>query len=440
MQLSAPGADFVRHHEGFVDHAYADPVGILTIGIGFTWASQSFRGWWGKNRPGKEFGKDSRMTRAEADDALRYMVDQEYGAAVSKFLGARKVAQYTFDAMASAVYNLGAGALRWKWASAVKSGDLTEAARLLRKTGTTAKGRTLKGLVSRRKEEAELLALGDYTIGQAVYADPLADGMLVRGERGQPVLELQRSLAALGHYAGVIDGIFGYGTEAAVIAFQRQSGLTADGWAGPKTLKAIEDAVFADPEPIQPAEPLPPPTGAGEAPAAPRSQPAWLPVLIIAVLAAIVGAAVWLLQSGGLPAEPVSDIPVPRDRPLQLLGGPGGSLMTSIALEIAMSFVGPLIGAAATAIVGWIVFWWQRLFRSEFDTRSAEQLHAALARGMQAAVEVLGARAGRAQLLAYAADYAEQWTGGAVRHFRLARDDLEALAMPHLASAKAVLK
>ncbi|HNI68161.1 MAG TPA: peptidoglycan-binding protein [Nitrospira sp.] len=59
------------------------------------------------------------------------------------------------------------------------------------------------------------------------------------GDAGQPVKRLQRKLLSLGFPPGTIDGEFGYGTEAAVLAFQRSNGLLADGIAGPRTLTAL---------------------------------------------------------------------------------------------------------------------------------------------------------------------------------------------------------
>lgn len=283
QRLSAPGAAFLRHHEGFVEHWYLDPVGVPTIGVGFTWASASFREWWERNRPGQKFAKDAKMTRAEADAALIFMCEMEYGKAVGGFLG-REVKQHVFDGMTSPVFNLGPGSLEWKWAAAAKAGDLKEAAELLRTTGTTAKGVKLKGLVIRRQEEAELLETGDYTIGvNKVYDDPLADGVLVRGERGAPVVELQTRLKALGLYTGNIDGIFGFGTEAAVLAFQRAQGLEADGWAGPKTLGALAgppaDEIPHHPEPSAPPATKPKPDGLN-----------WPAIIIFAALAALAAA------------------------------------------------------------------------------------------------------------------------------------------------------
>lgn len=240
MKLSAKGAAFVRAHEGFVGRWYADPVGIMTIGCGFTWRSAAFRQWWAKNKPGIP-KYQGRMTRAEADDALMYLFAHEYGKAVDGFLK-KAVPQHVYDAMCSVSFNCGPGSLKWKWAAALKRGDYEAGAALLRTTAVTARGKRLPGLVRRRKEEALLITNGVYTgVGnvKAGPVDAMADGVLARGERGPAVAALIRDLAALGHYDGVLDDVFGRGTEAAVIAFQNASGLKPDGMAGPATLEAI---------------------------------------------------------------------------------------------------------------------------------------------------------------------------------------------------------
>ena len=260
MDLSSEGATFLRLHEGFVDRWYLDPVNVPTIGIGFTWRSVAFREWWAKNKPGVPFAKGATMTRQEADAALIFLCAREYGKAVNDFLSPLKVRQHVFDGMTSPVYNLGPGSLKWKWAQAVKSGDLVEAAARLVNTGTTAKGKKLPGLVRRRKEEAALLQFGDYGSAAAlVDPDPMADGMLVRGERGAAVLALQKQLLAGGFYTGAQDGIFGYGTEAAVLDFQRAKGLKADGYAGPVTLAALAPKPVTPPAPETPASEPPKP-------------------------------------------------------------------------------------------------------------------------------------------------------------------------------------
>ncbi len=278
MNLSAAGAAFVRHHEGFVPRYYLDPVGIGTIGIGFTWRSDAFRDWWSRNRPGKTFGPGATMTRAEAEDALVYLMREEYGAAVARAFGSA-LRQHEFDGASSVVFNAGAATLDDRWAQAAKRGDWRAAADLLKTTRVTAKGRRLAGLVSRRLDEAELISIGDYTIGRPrpASADPMADGMLVRGERGEAVRRLQSDLQAAGFYTdGTLDDVFGPGTEAAVMAFQRSAGLKDDGYAGPLTLAALAEAIKPKPAPVLPI-PTPEPRGELAAPIGHNGGPALEP-------------------------------------------------------------------------------------------------------------------------------------------------------------------
>lgn len=52
---------------------------------------------------------------------------------------------------------------------------------------------------------------------------------------GQMIKEVQRILKADGYYAGTLDGIFGFQTEAAVKLYQKDSFLVQDGIVGPTT-------------------------------------------------------------------------------------------------------------------------------------------------------------------------------------------------------------
>jgi putative chitinase len=63
--------------------------------------------------------------------------------------------------------------------------------------------------------------------------------ILVEGAKGERVKALQQALQDKGFDPGEIDGDFGPGTEAAVLAFQQSEGLLADGKAGPQTLGAL---------------------------------------------------------------------------------------------------------------------------------------------------------------------------------------------------------
>ena len=59
------------------------------------------------------------------------------------------------------------------------------------------------------------------------------------GSQGSEVRAVQTRLKELGFFKDKIDGIFGSKTRAAVIAFQKDRGLTPDGIAGKKTLAAL---------------------------------------------------------------------------------------------------------------------------------------------------------------------------------------------------------
>ncbi len=89
------------------------------------------------------------------------------------------------------------------------------------------------------------------------------DGRLVRGASGPAVQELQQLLQSAGYYHGNIGGNFGPLTDAAVRSFQRDHGLTVDGWAGPQTMAALREAVQGGGTP--PVTPAPPVTGAPNA-------------------------------------------------------------------------------------------------------------------------------------------------------------------------------
>lgn len=69
--------------------------------------------------------------------------------------------------------------------------------------------------------------------------------VLKEGARGSDVLALQEALSLLGFRPGPADGWFGSKTRAAVVEFQRKSGLYADGIVGPNTRKALEKALEA---------------------------------------------------------------------------------------------------------------------------------------------------------------------------------------------------
>lgn len=69
--------------------------------------------------------------------------------------------------------------------------------------------------------------------------DETVEALSKYGSTGDEVRSIQKKLKELGYYTGSVDGIYGSGTKNAVIKFQKNCGITADGIAGAKTLKYL---------------------------------------------------------------------------------------------------------------------------------------------------------------------------------------------------------
>ena len=78
-----------------------------------------------------------------------------------------------------------------------------------------------------------------YASSPVATADPDATRTLTLGMTGNDVYALQERLIELRYLSGVADGVFGAETQAALVAFQKNNNLTADGNAGSATLKKL---------------------------------------------------------------------------------------------------------------------------------------------------------------------------------------------------------
>lgn len=76
------------------------------------------------------------------------------------------------------------------------------------------------------------------TAPPAIRANP-TEALLRSGSIGPEVIELQEKLKLLGYYDGEVDGQYGNATAQAIMLFQSQHNLTADGMAGQQTLGMI---------------------------------------------------------------------------------------------------------------------------------------------------------------------------------------------------------
>lgn len=85
--------------------------------------------------------------------------------------------------------------------------------------------------------ESIAASIGYHTNSDSVNGEK--SNFLKYGARGEAVREIQKQLTNLGYNTGGVDGIFGKQTEQAVLNFQIQHGLLADGIVGPQTSKVL---------------------------------------------------------------------------------------------------------------------------------------------------------------------------------------------------------
>ncbi len=218
MKTSPQGVAFIAAQEGVVTRAYRDAAGIWTIGVGHTAAAGA---------PVPKAGMT--ISRDEAYLILARDLPR-YEARVERRLPGS--AAHVFDGAVSFDFNTGA-IDRASWVAAFGEGK-REIARGALMRWTTTGGRTLAGLVRRREAEARLIFEGEH--GGAAAALPASE----------EVGACQAQLATLGFYHGVVDGLAGVATRAAVLAYQKSHpDLVADGIAGPATRASLDRDIAA---------------------------------------------------------------------------------------------------------------------------------------------------------------------------------------------------
>lgn len=79
------------------------------------------------------------------------------------------------------------------------------------------------------------LAVGLSVLGSS----PDAQAAVRRGDACSAVSSVQSALVSAGYSPGAVDGVFGGGTEYAVIRYQQRRGLSVDGVVGPATASAL---------------------------------------------------------------------------------------------------------------------------------------------------------------------------------------------------------
>lgn len=234
-------------HEAIVPMPYRDSVGVWTYGIGHTRAAGS--------------PKPSTMSKGVAttiDEVIAVFKKDiiKYEDGVNKAVKI-DLKQHEFDALVSFHYNTGAIA-RATATKKLNLGDRVGAAKSLISWNKPPE------IIERRRKEQKLFLHGEYasdgmvTVYQAsssgkvkwssakridisqyfggieVSTTERSRPVIDAGDRNDSVKELQRILGLHD------DGIFGPQTKAAVIDFQKDNGLVADGVVGKKTWKVLD--------------------------------------------------------------------------------------------------------------------------------------------------------------------------------------------------------
>lgn len=150
--------DLIKEFEGFRAKAYADPVGVWTIGYGTT----ARAGLGIDPKPGMT------ITEAEADRLLRAGVDKFAAQVMEKLT--RAPTDNQFGAMVSLAYNIGPGEFAKSSVLRMFNRGDTAAAADAFLLWDKADGKVMPGLVRRRKAERAL-----FLAGAALAPKPVAD-------------------------------------------------------------------------------------------------------------------------------------------------------------------------------------------------------------------------------------------------------------------------
>jgi len=146
MKTNARGIDLICRNEGCELAAYRCPAGVWTIGFGDT---------------GPHVKPGMVITREEAERLLAERLEREFEAGVLRVIGDAPTTPNQFSAMVSLAYNIGlAGFDGSSVARHHVNGDYEAAAEAFH-LWNRGGGKILRGLVRRRKEEADLYSTAE---------------------------------------------------------------------------------------------------------------------------------------------------------------------------------------------------------------------------------------------------------------------------------------
>ena len=144
MSISIYGLRLLAKHEGLSLKAYKCPAGVWTIGYGNTFYED-----------GTKVKEGDIITKQRAEELLR-IIANDFATKV-KAVVKQNLTLQQFDALVSFAYNVGVGNFaKSTLLKKVNANPLDPTIQAEFEKWNKANGRVLKGLVTRRKEEADL--------------------------------------------------------------------------------------------------------------------------------------------------------------------------------------------------------------------------------------------------------------------------------------------
>lgn len=246
LTISNNGINLIKRFEGCRLSAYRDPVGIITIGYG-----------WTKPIDGRPLTMGMTITQEKAESLLREGLNS-YEAKVNKYNPKYNWSQNQFDALVSFCYNI--GNIDGLTANGTRSiNEIAAKITSYNKAGS----KVLPGLTNRRNAEKQLFLStscdSEYTYNEFVKEVQVAIGAKIDGIAGPEtyskcptvsryknnrhavVSPLQKYLNSMNYNAGTPDGIAGAKFESAAKEWAKANGCTSDGefTSGGKSWKKI---------------------------------------------------------------------------------------------------------------------------------------------------------------------------------------------------------
>jgi len=164
MEISREGIAELASYECLTLKPYLDSGGVKTVGIGSTISDI-------KDLPTWSWEKE--LTVEEAVAIYKKGLSK-YVAAVNRALTKLEIDQTLFDALVSITYNIGTGGMASStFMKRVNAGESKQRITEAMARWNQDNGKVVKGLINRRRKEADLILTGKYSSGGMVDVVPV---------------------------------------------------------------------------------------------------------------------------------------------------------------------------------------------------------------------------------------------------------------------------